>query len=426
MNTPDSAGLPAMAQQARDLNRAGRTAEAALLWKRVLAVDPNHTESLLSLSIQALARREPNVALEMLRHAATSAPRDPMVQIYMAAAFKELGQLAEEMAAVTRALVIDPYFYPALLHKGMLLERLGKRRQAARVFKDLLKIMPDAERAGPGMKQAAAHAEAVVLENRQVLERHLEGVLADLRRKHAGARLDRFEETVHLMTGTKKRYAPEPVMLYFAQLPPLQFYPNELFPWIPELEAATEEIRRECEAVIVDAQDEFVPYIQKPAGEPVNQWKELNYSPRWTTYFLWKHGERVEANCEKCPRTAQLVGSLPLAYARNFSPNVVFSALQARTAIPPHNGDTNVRLIVHLPLILPPRCTFRVGNDTRDWRYGKAWVFDDSVEHEARNDSDQVRVQLMLDVWNPYLTAAERELVTELLIGVRTFYAAEG
>jgi aspartyl/asparaginyl beta-hydroxylase (cupin superfamily) len=421
-----NAGVPVMAQQARDLTRAGRAAEAAPLWQRILAADPNHTEALLALAVQALARKDPTTALGILRHAATTAPSDPMVQIYQALAFKELGQPNEEMAAVTRALTIDPYFYPALLHKGMLLERLGKRRQAARVFKDLLKIMPDTERAAAGLKQAAAHAEASVLENRLTLERHLDTVLADLRKRHSAARLDRFEETAQVMIGAMKRYSPDPVMLHFARLPPLQFYDDDLFPWLPELEAATGEIRKECEVVLNEQRDEFDPYIQYPPGAPVNQWRELNHSRRWTSYFLWKHGERVDAHCERCPRTAAVVESLPLARTRNYSPNVLFSALEANTVIPPHTGDTNVRLVVHLPLILPPNCTFRVGNDTREWRYGKAWVFDDSVEHEARNDSDQLRVQLMFDVWNPYLTESERELVEGLLNGVRDFYLADG
>ena len=158
----------------------------------------------------------------------------------------------------------------------------------------------------------------------------------------------------------------------------------------------------------------------------MNQWQELNHSPRWSTYQLWQHGQRVDAHCERCPRTAAVVESLPLARTANFSPNVLFSALEARTTIPPHNGDTNARLIVHLPLVLPAGCRFRVGNDTREWQYGKAWVFDDSVEHEARNDSDELRVQLMLDVWNPFLTEAERDLVSGLLNGVREYYGAEG
>jgi aspartate beta-hydroxylase len=426
MNASTDAGIPAMAQQARELNRAGRAADAAQLWQRILAATPDHSEALLGLAIQALARRDPDAALKMLEHAATAAPRDPMVQLYTAAALKDLGRPDAEMAAVTRALSIDPYFYPALLHKGMLLERLGKRRQAARVFKDVLKIMPPTEQAGPGFRLAADHVQAALQENTRALERHLDTVLADLRKRHAGARLDRFEETVHVMTGAKKRYSPDPVMLHFAQLPPLQFYDDSLFPWLPELEAATGVIRSECEAVLAEQRDEFDPYIQYPPGAPVNQWQELNYSPRWSTYILWQHGVRVDAHCERCPRTAAIVESLPLARTPNYSPNVLFSALEAHTQIPPHTGDTNARLIVHLPLILPPDCTFRVGNETREWRYGKAWVFDDSVEHEARNDSDQVRVQLMIDVWNPYLSEAERDLVSGLLNGVRAFYAAEG
>ena len=426
MNASIDPGLSAMAQQARELTRVGRAAEAALLWQRILAADPNHTEALLSLSIQALARRDAAAALQMLQHAATTAPRDPMVQIYTAAALKDLARPEEEMAAVTRALVIDPYFYPALLHKGMLLERLGQRRQAARVFSDLLKVMPEPERSGSGIRKAADHARAAVEENRQSLERHLDTVLAELRRRHSAARLERFEETVAVMTGAKKRYSPDPVMLYFAGLPPLQFYDNDLFPWIPELEAATDDIRRECETVLAEQRSEFDPYIQYPPGAPVNQWQELNHSPRWATYMLWQHGTRVDPHCDRCPRTAAIVESLPLAHTPNFSPNVLFSALEARTTIPPHTGDTNARLIVHLPLILPSNCTFRVGNDTRAWEYGKAWVFDDSVEHEARNDSDELRVQLMLDVWNPYLTEAEKDLVGGLLNGVREYYGTDG
>ncbi|MFO1394378.1 MAG: aspartyl/asparaginyl beta-hydroxylase domain-containing protein [Steroidobacteraceae bacterium] len=424
MNSTTTGEIQALAQQARDMTRAGRRAEATQVWQRVLGLDPNHTEALLAIAMQALGRRDPATALQVLQHAARTATRDPMLQVYQAVAYRDLGNPQEEMAAVTRALTIDPYFYPALLHKGTLLERLGQRRKAARVYQDVLKTMPPRERAAPAFAKAVQHAESVIDENRRSLEAHLENVLAAARRKHASVKLDRFEETVAVLTGTRKRYSPEPVMLYFAQLPPLQYYPNELFPWIPELEAAAADIRRECEQLIAERRDDFTPYIQRPAGAPVDQWQELNHSSRWATYSLWQHGRRIDEHCERCPRTTEVVESLPLARTPHFSPNVLFSALEARTTIPPHCGDTNVRLIVHLPLILPARCTFRVGNDTREWQYGKAWVFDDSVEHEARNDSDELRVQLMLDVWNPYLTEPEREMVNDLLNGVRDYYNA--
>ena len=414
-----------METQARELVKAGRADEAALVWQRILAIKPAHVEALVQLGTHALSRSADETALALFEQAAAVSQGDPMLPVYIAVASRALGRTQTELEAVTRALTIDPYFLPALLHKGMLLERLGKRRQAARVFRDVLKIMPSQGQGGQGIRKAAEHARDVVAEDRHSLGRHLDGVLADLRRRHSGADLRRFEETVHVMTGAKKRYSPDPVMLHYAQLPPLQFYDRELFPWLDDLELQTETIRRECEGVLAEDRAGFDPYIKYPPGAPLNQWRELNHSDRWTTYPLWRHGSRIDAHCQLCPRTAEIVDALPLARTPGMSPNVLFSALEARTVIPPHTGDTNARLIVHLPLILPSGCTFRVGNDVREWEYGKAWVFDDSVEHEARNDSDELRVQLMFDVWNPYLTDAERELVNGLLAGLRSYYAAD-
>jgi len=108
--------------------------------------------------------------------------------------------------------------------------------------------------------------------------------------------------------------------------------------------------------------------------------------------------------------------------AENFGPTIMFSVLAPRTHIPPHSSVTNARLVVHLPIIVPPSCRFRVGNETREWRSGKAWVFDDTINHEAWNDSDEYRIILMIDIWNPLLTVAERELVTALLNGMNEYY----
>lgn len=425
MNTKHADSLQSLVQQARDAGKAGRPGESARLWQRVLELNADHSEALLNLSMQALSRKDAQGALAMLTRAAKAAPRDPMVQLYLALTNKELGNLDDEMAAVTRALAIDAYFFPALLHKGMLLERTGKRRRAAKVFRDLLKIMPAQEKLAPGFQRAVVHAENAVKENQDSLGKHLDQALADVRRQHAGTRLDRFERSVQALLGRKKLYVPEPIMLNYGELPPIQFYDEEQFPWLAQLEAATDGIRDELRAVLADSQAEFAPYIQYPPDGPVNQWKELNHSPRWSTYFLWQNGQRNDAHCERCPVTAAALESLPLARIPNFSPTAMFSRLEPRTVIPPHTGETNTRLIVHLPLIIPPNCSFRVGNETRPWEYGKAFVFDDSIEHEARNDSDEQRVVLIFDVWNPHLRPAERELVAALVNSLRDYYRAE-
>src|SRR3546814_15439467 len=89
----------------------------------------------------------------------------------------------------------------------------------------------------------------------------------------------------------------------------------------------------------------------------------------------------------------------------------MFSLLAPGKHIPPHTGVANTRLVCHLPLIVPDGCWFRVGAETREWKRGAAWVFDDTIEHEAANDSNALRVILIVDCWHPGLSPLEREAV---------------
>jgi aspartyl/asparaginyl beta-hydroxylase (cupin superfamily) len=93
----------------------------------------------------------------------------------------------------------------------------------------------------------------------------------------------------------------------------------------------------------------------------------------------------------------------------------MFSLLAPRTEIPPHVGVNNARLVCHLPLIVPEGCWFRVGAETRYWKPGEAFVFDDTIEHAAVNPSDELRVVLIFDVWHPDLSEVEREAVAALV-----------
>jgi aspartyl/asparaginyl beta-hydroxylase (cupin superfamily) len=93
----------------------------------------------------------------------------------------------------------------------------------------------------------------------------------------------------------------------------------------------------------------------------------------------------------------------------------MFSLLKAGARIEPHTGMFNTRLVCHLPLIVPPKCSFRVGNEVREWREGKLFIFDDTIEHEAWNDSDELRVVLILDLWPPSLGAGDRRAVAAVI-----------
>ncbi|HEV2864991.1 MAG TPA: aspartyl/asparaginyl beta-hydroxylase domain-containing protein, partial [Allosphingosinicella sp.] len=155
----------------------------------------------------------------------------------------------------------------------------------------------------------------------------------------------------------------------------------------------------------------FRPYVAFEASQPVNQWAELNHSRRWSAWFLWEDGVKNDVNCARCPATAAALEAVPLLDLPGKGPTAMFSILEPRTRIPPHTGSNNVRTTVHLPLIVPEGCGFRVGAESRQWQVGTAWAFDDTIEHEAWNDSDAPRAILIFDVWNPLLTEAERSAV---------------
>jgi aspartyl/asparaginyl beta-hydroxylase (cupin superfamily) len=79
--------------------------------------------------------------------------------------------------------------------------------------------------------------------------------------------------------------------------------------------------------------------------------------------------------------------------------------------------------LCHLPLILPGNCRFRVGASLREWTMGEAFVFDDTIEHEAWNDSDQRRAVFIFDIWHPTLSADERDHIRRTLAAMDAFNA---
>ncbi|MGH6889162.1 MAG: aspartyl/asparaginyl beta-hydroxylase domain-containing protein [Rhizomicrobium sp.] len=418
-------GVNALAERAAEAMRAGRADDAARLWEQILAVSPGHPQALFHLGQHALLRREPERARDLLERAGRAAPREPAIPLNLSFVFRATGDRDAEIAALTAALAIDPYFFPALLAKGLLVERMGEKRQAARIFRDALAIAPPAEQLPAELREKLNYAHARVAENAAALEKELDSRLAPIRERYRGESLERFDECQEIRLGRKKIYTQQPSMLHFPRLPAIQFYERTEFPWLANLEAAADTIRDELLVVLREDGAEMRPYVSHPAGAPVAQWEELNHSPRWSAFFLWEHGLRIDAHCARCPRTAALLETVPMMDCTGYAPTVLFSILSPHTHIPSHSSVTNARLVVHLPLIAPPGCRFRVGNEIREWNYGQAWVFDDTIEHEAWNDGDELRVIMMIDIWNPHLSQAERELVTVLLNAERDWYAAD-
>lgn len=389
------------------LNRSGGTAQ----------------EDLLRRAAEALARRDPHAALDLLDKADALGPTHEGT-LSRALALRLLGDFHGALAVLDEALAMQPYDFVALLGKGSLLEQINQTPSAAEVYRNALKIAPPRERCPPVLQAQMDHAGAVVRRNAEALRDHMRASVAALRDTVDPGALDRFDEGLEIYAGLKSAPRQEPLLLHYPRLPAIPFYDRALFPWLQTLEAATPVIQGELKALIADSFDQFAPYIAYPKGAPVNQWGELNHSRNWTSLWLWRDGVRQDAVCERCPQTAALLDSLPMGRQDGFAPTAVFSALQPRTHIPAHTGSSNVRLLTHLPLILPGPARFRVGNTLRDWTMGEAWVFDDTIDHEAWNDADEMRVILIFDIWNPFLTQAEQTLITAMMQAQRIFAGA--
>jgi tetratricopeptide (TPR) repeat protein len=411
-----------LVQAAFQFMRERRLDEAAGAWRNVLAAAPDHPQALFHLGQHHLYRKDAAEGLRLLARAERADPGNPAIPLNISFGHRATGDVEREMAALMRSLAVDPYFFPALLAKAMLFERNGEKRRAAQVFKDVLTIAPPADQLTPEIENALRHARACVDENAAALDAYLQESLGQLSARHEGANLERFEECKEIALGRAKPHVHQPTLLLVPRLPAIPFYDNADFPWLKTLEAATDAIRDELVALIREDAGGFAPYVDHPDGSPLNQWAPLNRSMRWNALFLWKDGARVEEQCARCPKTAALLGASGMADIPGYAPTAFFSVLQPHTEIPPHTGVTNARLIVHLPLIVPPGCRFRVGNVTKEWRPGEAWVFDDTIEHAAWNDSDEIRIILIMDVWNPLLTAAERDMISGLLTATRNYY----
>lgn len=425
MSTRDSQ-VAALLAQAEQLARQQRLGEAQQAFLKAQSLEPEHPLVLQAKGRQLLLSGDASAARVIFQRLVQIDPQQIQHWMSLAAALRRLQLREEEMQALEGALALDPTHLVVLLQKAALLELMDKPRTAAVIYANALQTLPGHSSLPPMIAEHVQHARRCVERNAAALAAILEGRLnapagsAQSAQERSQERM-RFDRCVDRLLGRRRVYHPEPTGVLFPFLTNHEFYPRELFPWLAALEACTPQIRDELLRVLAEDHAAIRPYIDYPEGVPLNQWQELNHSLRWGAYFLWNQSAPAHAHLGRCPRTAAALAALPQVDIPGRGPTAYFSILEPHTHIPPHCGVTNTRLTVHLPLVLPGSCRFRVGGETRQWRYGEAWVFDDTIEHEAWNDSDSPRAILILDIWNPQLTALERDLVRELTVTLQDY-----
>jgi aspartyl/asparaginyl beta-hydroxylase (cupin superfamily) len=358
----------------------------------------------------------------LLARAAAADPGRTEIWLKLAAMCRASGDLAAALEAVTGALRIEPLGFVPLLLKANLLERMGRGAEADEHYSYALAQAP---------ATVPPHLETMVAHARARHEAHVAGSavrlagaagavdLADAER----ARVARFQSNALRRT---RAFHSEPTHFHYPGLREYEFHDRAHFPWLAGLEAATAEITEDFHRVMAAERAELVPYIQYPDDVPLRQWAALNRNKAWTAIHLVQNGVTIGANARHCPAVMALLNGLDQPHVPRRGPNAMFSLLAPGAHIPPHTGVANTRLVCHLPLIVPGGCWFRVGDDTRLWEVGEAWIFDDTIEHEAMNPSGELRVILIVDTWHPDLGGAEREAVSAVRAATDPIDATEG
>lgn len=412
-------GEQELMRAAREAEAAGDSASARALYQRLLDSNDRHERAVTALARIDLTVGAAEAALGWLARL-VPADVEPAVLtdvfLLKAASLRLLGRTEEEFDALQSALATDAYCWPALLQKAELLERQGKPKAAARLYRDVLKISPPSEYRPEAFRKPLAHAERMVGMYAEALEMTLLQALDDM-----PGLSQRWREAVSIMAGRSQPYLSQSNQLGVPRLPAQPFFRREMFEWVGELEKRTAVIRDEMIAAMSESGAAFSPYVQYAPGEPVNQWADLNHSRNWTAFHLYRGGEPVPENLARCSQTAEALKLIDAVHLAGTCPNAMFSVLAPKAKIPPHHGESNARLVAHLPLVVPDNCLFRVGYDNRRWAEGEVLIFDDTIEHEAWNDSDEIRVVMIFDVWNPLLSHEERLIVQRMAEVERKF-----
>ena len=336
-----------------------------------------------------------------------------------------LGDNRAAEASVDEVLVREPHSLRGLIIKGDLLLGRDEQRQAVSHYNLVMRLAATLADIPPQLQQDLVRIQGRLEQISEMFQSQLLDRLyaGGYRRDTASAR---FNRGLDMLMGAAEReddtspFPQKPHAFYLPDMPYRPFYPNEELPWVKEVEAATDAIEAELSAFLATRAQAFAPYIHGGLELPGQTPDTLRDHDNWTAAFLIRDGVEDPECSAACPTVSALMDTLPLTAIKGFSPSVLFSKLRPGARIDPHTGLLNCRLICHLPLVVPAGCGLRVGDDRRDVVRGEVWAFDDSINHEAWNNSADDRIVLIFDVWHPDLTEQERRDITSLLEAVST------
>lgn len=406
-----------LAQHLQAAHQARSHGQAALEKQHIdsaLRIAPNDPRVRNAAGMHALAEHNFAAAAEHFAAAVLADPSAGALLLNLANAHRGLKDLEGEEDALQRAIRLNQLDFMAQLRLAELYQRSDDAKQAAIHWSAVVQMAAGMPERLPLVADAQQRGIAYLAQHNQAIADRVDTKMGQ-RLTALGADARRIQACIDHSLGRRQIFTNRCEGLHFPFLPADEFFARWLFPWLDHVEAQTDAIRAEALNLLKNGGDTIRPYVRQAEGTPANKWSALDHKLDWGACFLWEYGERNNAVCDLCPQTAAALELAPQNVIPGKAPTAFFSILKPRAHIPAHTGVTNTRAIIHLPLVVPDGCRFRVGGETREWKEGEAFAFDDTIDHEAWNDSDDTRIVLIFDVWNPHLSADECALLSDYL-----------
>ena len=139
----------------------------------------------------------------------------------------------------------------------------------------------------------------------------------------------------------------------------------------------------------------------------------------WKRFYLKWYGDFFPSALDLCPRTVELVKSIPSVNA------ALFTLMPGKSKLGEHRDPFAGSLRYHLGLMTPNSddCRIYIDGNPYSWRDGQAILFDETYVHSVNNDTDRDRIILFCDVArpirNPIIRAINR-FVTNHIVKITT------
>jgi len=417
--------------RAMQLEASGQVVQAELLYVGLLKQRPGDVDVSVRLAHLAQKRGDTERALGLLHDAARAHPDEIRVAVALALVLAHAQGLGPAIATLEAGLGRASDHPAAWL---LLWQMRSANGDAGAALQAAYQAVTRAQRAGhwkdaqttpPHLLDAVAKAiEAVRVGRRELFY----GSFDDLRRQYGPSEVARVERALsgylRDWDSTPADERQRPKFFFFPDLPNSPYHDPDLQPWAGQLRAAFPEIR--AEAIRVLEEERRLPNFVPDTARVEDYVSGDGPAPSWEAFFFYRRGERFDANHRRCPATSAVLESIELCRIAEQAPEILFSVLKPGSHINPHHGVSNVRLVMHLPLVVPDDCALNlVDRGEHRWQEGRLVMFDDTFLHEAWNRSDQTRIVLLMDCWNPHLTPVEKVAVKQLIETIGGLHEAD-